>query len=426
MIREGPLVNEPGIEAMESFVNVPRGRIEPVTSSATSREGFRPVFAVLDQTESWQVGNGGKKLAAAVRRNLTKTGGSSIETPNSFRPGFDSVAEDSHKAWLLQREGKLKNKAGILFDHREAPPDTDITDRESMMHGLRVAYGCSADADCALAERGDHPPHERGWVDLGRVLADFWDPSTDPSDGRMYFLNQITSASDSWLTQPEWQSCKLDDAVTVAAGEAVTLGFDGSRSRTRGKADATALVACRVLDGYVWPIRVWEQPEDWRPPANDPEARWEVPVPEVEAEVAQAFATLNVVGFYADPAKWESYVANWEARYGKRLKVGTPSHPIAWWMTGGRSHLVAKAIEQVETAVREGELKHSGSPVLTRHVLNARRRVSRATVQIGKEHPDSDRKIDAAVAMVLAWQARIDALAKGIGNRTAYAPRRIR
>jgi hypothetical protein len=47
-------------------------------------------------------------------------------------------------------------------------------------------------------------------------------------------------------------------------------------------------------------------------------------------------------------------------------------------------------------------------------------------VQIGKEHPDSDRKIDAAVAMVLAWQARIDALAKGIGNRTAYAPRRIR
>ena len=83
MVRNGPLVSEPGVEAMETFVNVPRGRVEFVTSSAVSREGFRPVFAVLDQTESWTLGNGGVKLAAAVRRNLTKTGGSSIETPNS-------------------------------------------------------------------------------------------------------------------------------------------------------------------------------------------------------------------------------------------------------------------------------------------------------------------------------------------------------
>lgn len=427
MIREGPLVNEPGVEAMESFVNVPRGRIEAATSSSTSREGFRPIFAVFDQTESWIASNGGKKLAATVRRNLTKTGGSSVETPNSFRPGFDSVAEDSHKAWTLQQEGKLKNRTGILFDHREAPADTDITERDSMLVGLRRAYGCSANAPCYLAERGDHAPHEPGWVELPRILADFWDPSTDPSDGRMYFLNQITSASDSWLTQPEWMSCLIEGpAPVVRRDEPITLGFDGSRSRARGKADATALVACRVSDGYVWPLRVWEQPDDWRAPTSEPGARWEVPVSEVEAEVVQAFAAFSVVGFYADPAKWESYVANWEARYGKRLKVGTPSHPIAWWMTGGRSYLVAKAISSVETAVREGELKHSGSAVLTRHVLNSRRRIRGQTVQIGKEHPDSDRKVDAAVAMVLAWQARNDALAKGIGNRAAYAPRRIR
>jgi hypothetical protein len=55
MLRDGPVVdNFPGLEVFDSFVNLPRGRIEFVTSSATSREGNRPVFCVLDQTEEWK------------------------------------------------------------------------------------------------------------------------------------------------------------------------------------------------------------------------------------------------------------------------------------------------------------------------------------------------------------------------------------
>lgn len=425
MIREGPLVNEPGIEAMETFVNVPRGRIEAVTSSATSREGFRPIFAAFDQTESWSPTNGGKRLASAVRRNLTKTGGSSVETPNAYRPGFDSVAEDSFKAYELQQAGRLKNSSGILLDHREAPADTDITDRDSLLAGLRVAYGCSAQAPCALAERGEHPEHEEGWVELGRVLADFWDPATDPSDGRMYFLNQVTSASDAWLTQPEWAACgplRADERRTlteVDKREPITLGFDGSRSRVRGKADATALVGCTVRDGHVFTIRVWEQP--------DHVTEWQVPTIEVDAVVAETFKNYNVVGFYADPAKWESYVADWEARFGAKLKVGSKKHPIEWWMTGGRSGLVAKALAKFHTSVVSGELTHDGSSDLTRHVLNARRKIRNGTVQIGKEFPDSPNKIDAVVAAVLAWQARIDAVAEGIGSKpNRVAPKRLR
>lgn len=421
MIREGPLVNEPGVEAMETFVNVPRGKIEAVTSSATSREGFRPIFAVFDQTESWLPTNGGKKLAAAVRRNLTKTGGASVETPNSFRPGFDSVAEDSFKAWRLQQEGRLKNSTGILFDHREAPADTDITERESMLVGLRQAYGCSANAACYLAERGDHAEHEPGWAELPRILADFWDPATDPADGRMYFLNQITSASDAWVTQPEWKACgpeRDQPERVVDKREPITLGFDGSRSRARGKADATALVGCTVRDGHVFQIRVWEQPDNV--------TEWEVPTAEVDAEVRDAFKRFNVVGFYADPAKWESYVADWEAKYGPSLKVGSSQHPVAWWMTGGRSGLISKAVGQFHTAIVQREMTHDGSSTLTRHVLNARRKVRGETVQIGKEHPDSPNKIDAAVAAVLAWQARLDALAKGIGATRTSVPKRIR
>lgn len=410
MIRSGPVLDHYDVEPMESFVNVPRGRIEYVTSSATSREGGRPIFAVLDQTESWKAENGGIKLASAIRRNLTKTGGTSIESPNAFRPGMNSVAEKSYEAWRAQQEGKLKGRGGgILFDHREAPADTDPTSRESLLAGLAYAYGCSSDQTCVLPGHD----HDDGWVDLDRVVEDFWDPSTDPADARMYFLGQITSASDSWLTQPEWGACRAPEPVEVGTRDAITLGFDGSRKRNRGVTDATALVACRVSDGYTWLIEAWEQPD-----GPDGES-WEVPVTAVDATVRATFAKHNVVGFYADPAKWESYVATWEADFGAKLKVkSTREHPIEWWMVGGRAALTVRALEQFHTAVIERELTHGGDhdDVLTRHVLNARRRVSRSGLQIAKEHPDSARKIDAAIAAVLAWNARIDAIAKGAGK----------
>jgi hypothetical protein len=344
----------------------------------------------MDQTESWVSSNGGHRLAAAIRRNLTKTGGASVETPNAFRPGMESVAEKSWEAWRLQQEGKLKGDHGILFDHREAPPDTDVGDRESLLAGLAHAYGDSADVN-------------GGWVDLNRVLYDFWDPSTDPADARMYFLNQITATEDAWLTQPEWSArTLLNEPVD---DEAITLGFDGSKKRRRGKADATALVGCRVRDGHVFLIDCWEQPD---------ERDWEVPVAEVDAVVRETLARYNVVAFYADPARWESFVAQWEADFGASLPVkSTGQHPIEWWMTGGRAGIVERALERFHTAVVDGEMTHDGSSVLMRHVLNARRRLRSGKLQIAKEHPDSDRKIDAAVAAVLAYQARLDALSAG-------------
>lgn len=426
MARHGSLDEDYDVEPMETFVNVPRGRIEYATSSSSSREGFRPVFAVLDQTESWVPSVGGPRLASTVRRNLAKVQGSSIETPNAFRPGELSVAERSWNAWRLQQEGRLKGQDGIYFDHREAPGDTDITKRESLKAGLAFAYGDSADV------AGGH-------VNLDRLVEDFWDPDTDPQDARLFYLNQITHRADSWISGPEWASVRhardcparasdggsLDGECTchrerIDRTEAITLGFDGSRSRARGVTDATALIGCRVADGHLFQIRVWEQP------ANETE--WRVPVEEVLTEVDSVFKHHNVVAFYADPAKWESHVAAWEARYGPKLKVkATRQHPIEWWMTGGRAGAVVTALQQFHDAMLDQELSHDGASELTRHVLNAYRKNSRSGTQIGKEHPDSARKIDAAVAAVLAWQARLDALAAGVGRKKkTAAPRRIR
>jgi hypothetical protein len=391
---DGPILDAyPGLEPLDTFVNLPRGRIEPITSSARTVKGNKPVFVVMDQTEEWVRANGGPRLAQTIRINCAKVGGSSIESPNAFVPGEGSVAEESAQFWTKIREGKARDD-GLYYDHREAPPETDMEDRVSLLSGLTYTYGDSADRN------GGH-------VDLDTIVATIWDPSTDPQVARADFLNQITHASDSWLSQPEWAACAAPGTV-VADGDAVVLGFDGSRRRNRGVTDATALMGCRVSDGHLFQIRVWEQPEG---PAG---AAWEVPVGEVLAEVDGAFKKYNVIGMYADPAKWESHIAAFEAKYGSRLLVkSTIAHPIEWWMTGGRALQIVRATRAFHDAVTDREMTHDGSSALMRHVLNARRAESRSGIQIRKEHPDSSRKIDAAVASILAWQCRLDALAKG-------------
>jgi phage terminase large subunit-like protein len=95
-------------------------------------------------------------------------------------------------------------------------------------------------------------------------------------------------------------------------------------------------------------------------------------------------------------------------------------------MSGNRSYLVVRALEQIQSAVVDKELTHDGSRALTRHILNARRRIGRSGLTIAKEHPDSRNKIDAAIAATLAYQARLQALSKGEATKSTFIPRRIR
>jgi hypothetical protein len=227
---------------------------------------------------------------------------------------------------------------------------------------------------------------------------------------RADFLNQVTHATDSWLSQPEWAAC-ADPTKTVADKDVVVLGFDGSRARKRGVADSTALVAVRVSDGHMWVHGIWEQP------AGPAGKGWEVPAPLVDAAVHDAFARYRVVGMYADPARWESYIAAWEAKYHNRLKVkASRDHPMSWWINQGRGRVIEQALAQLHAAIVQREMTHDGGYALTRHFLNARRRPgpSGTGLWIGKEHADSANKVDAAWAGAAAWAAYLDAKAAGI------------
>lgn len=419
MLREGPVIdNYAGLDPLDTMVFLPRGRIEQITSSSRTTKGAPITAGFLDQTEEWVPSNGGPRLAQTIRTNAAKNGGRTVEFPNAFIPGEGSVAESSAAYAASIIEGRARNE-GLYYDHREAPADTDMTDRESLTLGLRVAYGdSSAHPDGCVIHNPACPP---GHVELEDLIAQVWDPASDVQQLRSDLLNQITHASDSWVTSPEWGACLELDAV-VADGDVIVLGFDGSRGRVKGKADATALIGCRVRDGHLFEIgqkSVWEKgrhdPQDWTPP-----------IAEVDAAVRLAFSKYTVVGLYADPSGWMEQVAKWEARYGSRLKVkATAREPMAAWPRGKHTNAI-EAVENLRMAISTGECSHDGSSSLTRHVLNARRRTFRAGYLLYKAYPDSPDKIDAAYAAVMAWKARLDAVAAGIGKRKRRVVQRIR
>lgn len=409
MLRNGSAVDEFNCDPMDGFVSLERGRIEPRTLSPNGIKGARAVAALMDQTETWTPSNSGVKFAQTLRNNATKLGGMTIESPNAYTIGERSVAERSAKFWDDIQTGKLKNVdendvRSLYYDHRSAPASTEVGDRSSLIHGLRVAYGDSANHPdgCVIHD----PPCEPGWSPIGRIATDFWDTSNDINVMRADFLNQIDSARDSYVTEPELRAV-IDTEKVITADEPITLGFDGSEGRKRGVADSTVLVGYSVTQKHLFKLGLWEQPEgpkgkDWRPPKLL-----------VEAAIDDAFAKLNVVGFYADPsAGWAGEVKTWEAKYSKRLKVKiSPNEPIRWMQKNVTK--TCEAFEQMYSAIGGNEITYDGDRGMTAHFLNARRDPRRAGYVLKKPDDDPDfSKIDLTWGAMFAFAAGMDALGK--------------
>lgn len=378
--KSGQLARDYGIDVGKTkFYRQPEGQLEVITSSFTAAEGAQATAAIGDEPEHWLPGNGGPELHSTLVDNLTKTGGRLMETANAWKPGIGSVAEATWDDWVAQEEGRLRGEQRILYDARVAPPHTDMADPKSLRVALEFVYA--------------HCP----WQDIDNVMGRIWRKSAKPDDSQRKYLNRPTAALDAWVTPERW-SLMARPAVTVERGDRVVLFFDGSKSR-----DATALVGCRVEDGHVFTLGVWE-PD----PGDDLST---VDVPAVDAEVMGAFERFDVAAFFADVREWESFAkVEWPTRYKDDLEVwavpsGRPPEPIAWDMRS-HSYEFAKAAEMVCQEIVDGEFTHDGHPATGRHVVNARRRAHRDAVTIGKESAGSPYKIDAAVCVIGARMVR--------------------
>ena len=382
------VVEECGLDPGKTqYYKLPEGTLEVITSSATAAEGAEGSFVVGDETEHWLPMNGGPDLMATLADNLAKSGSRLLETANSWKPGIGSVAEATWDDWVAQEEGRLRGEARILYDARMAPPDTNMADPDSLRRALEFVYG-----DCDW-KRGDD-----GKLDVRPIMQRIWRKSARPDDSKRKYLNWPTAPEDAWVLPEKWALLRAPSKV-VTNGEEIVMFFDGSKSR-----DATALIGCRVSDGHVFTIGIWE-PD----PAHN--TRDVVPVAQVDATVEQAFERWKVLAFFADVKEWEGFAkVTWPERYADNLVImavpgGKDPQAIAWDM---RSHVYdfTMAAELVEAEIRERAFTHDDDARLTRHVGNLRRRPNRWGVSVSKESPDSPLKVDGGVCMIGARMVR--------------------
>lgn len=389
------------LEILKTLVHAKGGRrIQAVTSNPKSLEGKRPTFVILNETQWWDDTNNGRRMYEVINGNIVKRAGVGaryIAICNAHVPGQGSVGESMWDNYRAVESGQAVD-TGLLYDALEAPADTPISeippeavDPEGFAEGLRK-----------LSEGLEICRGDSHWLDIEAIIDSILDINNPISESRRMFLNQINAAEDAWMTTQLWERVRVD--TTLAAGDMITLGFDGSKSN-----DFTALVACRVSDGFVQVLRVWN-PEDF--------ATGEVPKDQVDAVVRWCFSHFKVVGFRADVKEFESYIATWTSEFGKKLKVkASPGNPIAFDMRG-QTKTFAFDCERFLDAVAESELCHNGDKVLSVHVLNAHRHPTKFdAISIRKASKDSSRKIDAAVAAVLAFGIRQEYLMTK-GNRT--------
>lgn len=374
------------------------GRIEAATSSPASMEGNRPTFVIQNETQWWGQGpdgkvNEGHSMASVIEGNMTKVEGSrTLSICNAHVPGTETVAEKAYVEWQDVQSGKSVD-TGMMYDAIEAPADTPISEIPSEREDpVGFAEGIEKLREGLIVARGDST-----WLPIDDIVKSILSTKNLITESRRKFLNQVNASEDSWISPQEWDRvAKIEPEFALQPKQKITLGFDGSKSN-----DWTALVACRVDDGMLFLIKVWD-PNKYG---------GEVPREDVDATVHSMFQRYDVVAFRADVKEFEAYVDQWSRTYKKKMKVNaSPANPIAFDMRGQQKRF-AFDCERLEDAVLEREVSHDGNPVLRQHVLNAKRHPTiYDAISIRKATKDSSKKIDAAVCAVLAFGARQDYL----------------
>lgn len=374
MVRNGPLAELPGIDVGETRIKLPGGGdIEPVSTSATARLGAPLTMLTLTETHLFTLQGGYRKVAGAVKRNVAGMDGRWLEMTNAWDPTEGSEAQ------VTAESGDER----VLVDAIESRRVDNLDDEEKLYAELLRQYGDSS------RERG-------GWVNLkGRIMHEARSKRHMEADRRRFFLNEIVTGLNNLVDPTAWDLLYARPDAKLTPGDQICLGFDGSKYN-----DATALVACRVSDGHLFQIRIWE-----RPPHADRE--WRVPSAEVDQVVGAVFEAYRVGYMYCDPWRWQDYLDRWAARWPKR---------IVEFATNIEQRM-DRAIERFFTASTSGAILHDASDDLTAHMKGAVLvKGSRKKPRPGSEDLSShymklakrtDKSlIDGAVAAVLAYEAR--------------------
>jgi phage terminase large subunit-like protein len=357
-VTESPTLSQV-ITAFEGEVQVNNApsRAYKVAAVAGTNDGQRPSTFLADEIHEW-TGNK-ERVHLVIANGCSKREGSLIL--NTTTPGcdLDTLAGRMHEYGTRVNNGEIDDDE-FLFVHYGCPPDR---------------YDLSTDAGLQAAIRDASPAADR-FLNVRDVAARYH--QVPPNEFHRYHLGVWTVGAQAWLPEGAWDAC-ADPNVTIPDGADVVLGFDGSYGQ-----DSTALVVASCGETpHIDVAACWERP------VNAP-ADWTVPILDVEEAIRNACRRWRVREIACDPFRW---ARSMEILNDEGLPVAEfPQSPSR----------MTPATTRFAEAVMNGGLTHSGDPRLARHIGNAVLKTDSRGQRIAKEHKHSSRKIDLAVAAVMA------------------------
>lgn len=358
MIESNPELSSQ-VKLYRDAIEVPStGSIYRVLSSeAFTKEGLSPSLVIYDELHAapnrelfdvMQLGMGARRQPLLLA--ITTAGVKSDST------GLDSTAYSLYQYGQKVARGEIKDST-FFMAWWEAPIDSNHRDPKTW----------------ALANPA--------FGDLNSV-EDFESAvkRTPESEFRTKRTNAWVSSQNAWLPNGSWENC-ADDIKSISPDQEIIIGFDGSFS-----GDASVIVGVSVEDTpHVFLIKAWEkQPTD----TDD----WRVDIAEVEATIIEACKNYKVREVACDPFRWQRSMQVLQ-------EMGIP---IVEWPSTSALRMVP-ACSKFYDAVAEQKLTHDNNPLLARHLSNAVVKIDRIGPRIVKEHKGSPRKIDAAVASIIAF-----------------------
>jgi phage terminase large subunit-like protein len=318
----------------------------PLPAEPGALHGFDPTLLIVDELHV---------VTEAVWEAVTSVSG---KRPESLTLAISTPSSSPDCImWKLVEHGRFGDDPAFALREFAAPEGCTTDDREAWRTG-NPALACD---DPFLAEDGLEAARRTLREPVFRQLR----------------LGQWVTGSESWLPWGAWDTCGTDRVVQPR--ERVVLAFDGSAS-----GDSTALVGC-TLDGHLWVEGLWE---------NTGDQQWRVPREAVSNAVDIAFAKYDVVELACDPWGWRSEIEEWAKRHGERR--------VLEWNTA-HGQRMAPATDRLYQAVVTNAVTHDGDSRLAAHIAHCVAKRTPMGDLVSKDKRGSPRKIDAAVAAIVAY-----------------------
>jgi phage terminase large subunit-like protein len=334
-----------------------------LSADAPRHEGLSPTMVLFDELHAQpnrQLFDVMSLAQGARGKNATMIAITTAGVKTEAQTGKDTIAYELYQYGQKIVRGEVDDPTFFMAWY-EAPQDADHREKDTWLLA-NPGFGdiCAASDFESAVKR------------------------TPEAEFRTKRCNQWVSSQSAWLPAGAWD--ELGAEFEISVDEDYVLGFDGSYA-----SDSTALVVCTIPKDDELPkvklVRTWEKnfgvdDDSWRVPMDE--------VKQTIIEYVQRYPKVREIA--CDPYRWAAMLQDLD-------ELG---YPIVEYKTN-LLNLMIPATQKVFDAVVEKKLVHDGNPALSRHIDNCVIKTDHRGQRVTKEHSNSKKKIDNAIAFIIAY-----------------------